>query len=340
MTQHNRKAVISIKGKYVSSNKNRKRKESMIISFNSEEWKCRKIGMCVNFSFLAIFNIVLLTLMVFFVQQEKILNEESLRSIQERCQKYESRQLAELESRRMKNEEGDDDGDDENDEDEEQACCSGGTSSKRRRKYKNIDVSMKEPYRLNNGQAENYGIFKPIDYVKNDTEPRYELPDYDTIKERERKQKEEFNSVPYEVNDHDFLRNVSEDSVNERIERLGENVDVKEMFVIWNYVNGFERIKYINMQKNIIEYCENLTYTYNVPRKKKTEQWIKVYHYMKDHLFYKERSLHKKLYNFLEHGACPKKLFIEFINQTKNSWRNFRRDVNSVCMNMLNSNLT
>ncbi|CAG9481216.1 Plasmodium exported protein (PHIST), unknown function [Plasmodium vivax] len=299
-------------------------------SLRREDWKGRRMGVRLSFAILGLLIVLLVGLMFLLVQQEKGLNEQPL-STKEVCAKWRERKLAASSRRRPINDE-----DDEDEEDEVIASTSSGSSNGRHGHGGN----MADQFRMNNGKAENTKNENAIDYVHNDIEDTYELPDYDAIKENERRRKEEYDSSSYEMNENEFLRSITEDEVNERIKRLGNYVDVKEMFIIWNYVNGFERTKYINMQKNIIEYCENLASTYNVSRKTKAEQWVKVYYYMKDELFYKERKFYKKLYNFLEHGASSKKLFVEFINQTKLSWRNFRRGVNAVCMEMLNSTMT
>ncbi|GAB65377.1 phist protein [Plasmodium cynomolgi strain B] len=302
------------------------------------------MGVRLSFTIPGLLNVLLVSFMFLLVHQEKGLNEQPL-STKEACiECSQKRKLAASPPRRTIN--------DEIDEEDEAAGPSRGSRSSSRRSSSSSSSSsssnrrqgnvsnMDEHYGLNNGQAERTKNENAIDYVHNDIEETYELPDYDTIKEKERRRKEDYDNNSYEMNENEFIRSISEDEVNERIKRLGESVDVKEMFIIWNYVNGFERTKYINMENNIIEYCENLASAYNVSRKTKAEQWIKVYYYMKDELFYKERKFYKKLYNFLEHGPSSKKLFLEFLNQTKLSWRNFRRDVNSICMEMLNSTLT
>ncbi|SBT73401.1 Plasmodium exported protein (PHIST), unknown function [Plasmodium ovale] len=179
-----------------------------------------------------------------------------------------------------------------------------------------------------------------FNYISNDLEQAYERPDYDAIKKNERrKRKKNYEHTYYDSTDSDFLKHISENDINVKLQNLSQNVEVKDMFIIWNYVSGFERMKYINMQKNIIEYCENLASTYNIPRKIKVEEWTAVYYYMKDELFYKERDFHKNLYNILEQGICPKNIFLEFLNQTRLEWRNFRREISNMCMKRLNSKM-
>ncbi|EUD64949.1 hypothetical protein C922_04681 [Plasmodium inui San Antonio 1] len=322
----NRGAPLTDRG--LPSNRRQRRHTSESGSFGQQESKGTKIGVSLSFGILGLLNMLLVTSMVLLVQQEKGLNGQLLSSSKGTCTEWRQRKLAESYPRRPIN--------DEIDEDDDIA----DTSSSRGNSKHGSGTHLDGHFRMNNGKAEHTKNENAIDYVHNDIAERYELPDYDTIKENERRKKEEYDSNPYEMKENEFIRSISEDEVNETIERLEEYVDVKEMFIIWNYVNGFERTKYINMQKNIIEYCEDLASTYNVSRKTKAEQWIKVYYYMKDELFYMERKFYNKLYNFLEQGSSSKRLFVEFINLTKLSWRNFRRSVNSTCMEMLNSTMT
>ncbi|SBT70155.1 Plasmodium exported protein (PHIST), unknown function, partial [Plasmodium malariae] len=188
---------------------------------------------------------------------------------------------------------------------------------------------------------EHKNYYVPLNYINNNLSETYEdTPNYETVRKNEKKKKKIINNCDYEhydVDNLEYLSGLTEDDVNKRIISLGEYVDVKDMFVLWNYTNGFERIKYINMQKNIMQYCEDLATITNIPRKVKTEEWTKVYYFMKDELFYKEREFYKEFYDFLQNGPCQTKVFVQFINDMKLEWRNFRRGINSVCMEMINS---
>ncbi|CAA9987058.1 Plasmodium exported protein (PHIST), unknown function [Plasmodium knowlesi strain H] len=290
-------------------------------------YKIRKMDAHLRFGILGLLNMLLVCSMFFWTHQENGLTEQPLSSMKEGCIEWRQRKLATFTPRAIN---------DEIDEDDEVDNTSSGSSEDRQGNGNNLD----EHYRMNNGKAENTKNRSAINYVHNDIEDTYELADNDMTKENENRKKDKnYDRRSYENNENEFLNSISEDEVNKMIEKLGQNVDVKEMFIIWNYVNGFERSKYINMQKNIIAYCENLTSTYNISKKIKSKEGVQIYYYMKDELFYQERKFLRKLHAFLGQGPCSKELFVEFINQTKLSWRNFRRGVNKVCMDMLNSTM-
>ncbi|SBS92788.1 Plasmodium exported protein (PHIST), unknown function [Plasmodium malariae] len=207
----------------------------------------------------------------------------------------------------------------------------------------NGNLEEEEDIVLNNKLElkEHKNYYVPLNYINNNLSETFEdTPNYETVRKNEKQKKKIINNCDYEhydVDNLEYLSELTEDDVNKRIISLGEYVDVKDMFVLWNYTNGFERIKYINMQKNIIQYCEDLATITNIPRKVKTEEWTKVYYFMKDELFYKEREFYKEFYDFLQNGPCQTKVFVQFINDMKLEWRNFRRGINSVCMEMINS---
>ncbi|KJP86204.1 hypothetical protein AK88_04175 [Plasmodium fragile] len=279
----------------------------------------------VRFAILGLLNMLLVTFIFLLIHQERGLNGESLSSTTERCTQLGQRKLAACSPPSPMN--------NELNEDDETP----GTSSASNNPGHGKGNYMNEHNSMNNKKGNNAKNANAINYVYNDIEDTYELPDYNMIKENERRLKEDYDLSSYEKNENEFLRHISEGEVNERIKKLGEYVNVKEMFIIWNYINGFERAKYINMEKNMIQHCEDLSSTYNVSKKTKTKLWTTIYYYMKDEMFYQERKLHKALYNFLDQGPSPKGLFLEFIDQTIRSWRDFRRGVNKICMAMLNS---
>ncbi|SBT83650.1 Plasmodium exported protein (PHIST), unknown function [Plasmodium ovale] len=302
-----RSNLLSSKKSTTSNEKIRKNSSSSCLK-NDEE-KNAKINFANKVTFLRIFNVIFLVSMFLLAKQDNGVSSDM--SLKVAHAKACARKLAD-------------------------------TFFRRNIYSENINIDKEEDDNIINNleSLEQSNCEDAFNYISNDLEQGYERPDYDAIKENERrKKKKNYEHAYYDANDSDFLKHISENDIKDKLQNLSENVEVKDMFIIWNYVSGFERMKYINMQKNIIEYCENLASTYNVPRKIKVEEWTAVYYYMKDELFYKERDFHKNLYNVLEQGICPKNIFLEFLNQTRLEWRNFRREISNMCMKRLNSKM-
>nr|SPJ13337.1 Plasmodium exported protein (PHISTc), unknown function [Plasmodium sp. DRC-Itaito] len=134
----------------------------------------------------------------------------------------------------------------------------------------------------------------------------------------------------------DISPNLSESQFNEIINNLDDYVNKNEMYIIWNYVNSNEKYKYLNMQKNIKSYCENLAYNYDIPKDIERNEWLKAYYYMTDILLINENKFNNYFYHLISSEKCDKSFFLEVIDIHKNSWRNIRRSMNNLWTKKLN----
>ncbi|SOV77152.1 Plasmodium exported protein (PHISTc), unknown function [Plasmodium sp. gorilla clade G3] len=134
----------------------------------------------------------------------------------------------------------------------------------------------------------------------------------------------------------DTSPDLSETQFNEFIKNLDDNVNKNEMHIIWNYVNSNEKYKYLNMQRNIKNYCENLAYNYDIPKDIERNEWLKAYYYMTDILLINENKFNNYFSHLISYGKCDKNFFLEVIDIHKNSWRNIRRSMNNLWTKKLN----
>ncbi|KYN99545.1 exported protein (PHISTc) [Plasmodium gaboni] len=128
----------------------------------------------------------------------------------------------------------------------------------------------------------------------------------------------------------DVSRDLSESEFNEFINNLDNYVNKNEMYIIWNYVNSNEKDKYLNMQKNIKSFCENLAYNYDIPKNVERNEWLKAYYFMTDILLINENKFNNYFYHLISYGKCDKSFFLEVIDIHKNSWRNIRRSMSNL----------
>ncbi|GAB65092.1 phist protein [Plasmodium cynomolgi strain B] len=125
----------------------------------------------------------------------------------------------------------------------------------------------------------------------------------------------------------DIKFHVTEAEIAQMIDKLKDYVKFDEMFLLFNFVNNNEKIKYVKMQLGVVKLCETLAQTYKIPHYYKTRQWSKSYQGMSDQLLHNERKAYNKLCTFLQNGNSSHIAFIEFLNELIGIWTSFTKEM-------------
>ncbi|KJP86207.1 hypothetical protein AK88_04178 [Plasmodium fragile] len=133
-----------------------------------------------------------------------------------------------------------------------------------------------------------------------------------------------YDICPYGCTDADLIEELSEDDINKRLEGLGSQVSVRDMFILWSNVHRLERKKYIKMQERAKLFCDDLVRGFHIPEEVRMEVWMRVHRCMTSLFLRFEKRHHKHFYMFLNRGPSARIRFLSYINRTRNVW-NMRR---------------
>ncbi|SBS94969.1 Phist protein (Pf-fam-b) [Plasmodium ovale curtisi] len=125
--------------------------------------------------------------------------------------------------------------------------------------------------------------------------------------------------------------------IKELIEKLGNTVNMRDMFFIFNCVIIHERKKYVEMQEAAMLYWDKLAKSYGLPDYYKTRQWMKAFDGMTKELLYTEKKLFDRLYHILQHGACSRSSYIQFIKEVKYTCNRMKKEMDDQWKEYLNT---
>ncbi|SBT59500.1 Phist protein (Pf-fam-b), unknown function [Plasmodium ovale wallikeri] len=151
---------------------------------------------------------------------------------------------------------------------------------------------------------------------------RKSIPNEDCEKRRKESKQQEQESAKY---------------IKELIEKLGNTVNMRDMFFIFNCVLIHERKKYVEMQEAAMSYWDKLAKSYGLPEYYKTRQWMKAYDGMTKELLYTEKKLFDRLYHILQHGACSRSSYIQFIREVKYTCNRMKKEMDDQWKEYLNT---
>ncbi|KNA01284.1 phist protein (Pf-fam-b) [Plasmodium vivax North Korean] len=137
----------------------------------------------------------------------------------------------------------------------------------------------------------------------------------------------------------DIKFNVTEAEIAQMIDKLEDYVKFDDMFLLFNYVNNNEKMKYIRMQLGVVRLCESLAQSYKIPHYYKTRQWSKSYQGMSDQLLHNERKAYNKLCTFLQNGNSSHIAFVEFLNELIGIWTSFTKEMEKYWKEYLSNKL-
>lgn len=137
----------------------------------------------------------------------------------------------------------------------------------------------------------------------------------------------------------DMKFNVTEAEIAQMIDKLEDYVKFDDMFLLFNYVNNNEKMKYIRMQLGVVRLCESLAQSYKIPHYYKTRQWSKSYQGMSDQLLHNERKAYNKLCTFLQNGNSSHIAFVEFLNELIGIWTSFTKEMEKYWKEYLSNKL-
>ncbi|SCO71532.1 Plasmodium exported protein (PHIST), unknown function [Plasmodium vivax] len=138
-----------------------------------------------------------------------------------------------------------------------------------------------------------------------------------------------YDICPFGCTDADMLKELSEADINERLAKLGSQVSVREMFILWSNVHRHERKKYIQMQERAKMFCDHLVETFQIPEEVRIRVWMKVHRCMTSVFLRFERRHHKHFFMLLRRGPSARTNFLRYINRTRNVWNMRRVKINS-----------
>ncbi|SBS81347.1 Plasmodium exported protein (PHIST), unknown function [Plasmodium ovale curtisi] len=130
--------------------------------------------------------------------------------------------------------------------------------------------------------------------------------------------------LAYDSKDSFALPELTEEDVEEKINKLGNYVNVNDMFLIWNYMQDQERKKYHNMRSMLMSYCDSIASTCNIPEDVKRRECIKTHKYMTRIFSSYEKKFAKNFYSFLKEGSTERWRFLNFLNTYKAEFNKFR----------------
>ncbi|SOV77151.1 Plasmodium exported protein (PHISTc), unknown function [Plasmodium sp. gorilla clade G3] len=124
---------------------------------------------------------------------------------------------------------------------------------------------------------------------------------------------------------YELHKTLSEEEFYKMIDTLGDVLCYKDMLYIFNFINSFERKKYLIMQQDFNIYCEWYSSVNNIPVNVKEKYMIKIAFYQtKDYLdlesifYYNFFSLINRTYEI------DKKDFILKLNEMRTIWKHYR----------------
>ncbi|GAW79870.1 Phist protein [Plasmodium gonderi] len=117
-----------------------------------------------------------------------------------------------------------------------------------------------------------------------------------------------------------FYKELTEEEFENVVNGLGVYVDVKDMNVLWNYVNANRKKKYLNLKEEMWKECEFLSRKYNIPEECTMKAWRKAHLHLKDDLIKKERDDYLDLKTFIDAGTIPRCKYISFLIDKYESW--------------------
>ncbi|KNA00836.1 phist protein (Pf-fam-b) [Plasmodium vivax North Korean] len=132
------------------------------------------------------------------------------------------------------------------------------------------------------------------------------------------------NSCPYGCRNSDLSKTLTEEQLDEKIYNLGSVVDVRDMYIIWNYVNDNEKKKFYSMRTMLLTYCDCLSDACEIPHEIKKQEWLKVHRFMNRVFLRYEKRFTKYIHSFLKHGKTDRWRFIDFLNNYKAKCNKFR----------------
>ncbi|CAA9987055.1 Plasmodium exported protein, unknown function [Plasmodium knowlesi strain H] len=144
-----------------------------------------------------------------------------------------------------------------------------------------------------------------------------------------------YDRCPYGCTDADLVKDLSEENINERLAKLGSQVGVKEMFILWSNVHRHERKKYIKMQERAKMFCDNLVKTFHIPEEVRIRVWMRVHRCMTSVFLRFEKRHHKHFLMFLRRGPSSRARFLRYINRTRNVWNMRRMKINKYWRNKM-----
>ncbi|SBT32595.1 Plasmodium exported protein (PHIST), unknown function [Plasmodium ovale wallikeri] len=136
--------------------------------------------------------------------------------------------------------------------------------------------------------------------------------------------------------DHDSIDNSSEmqqlskSELREMIANLNGYVVPREMDTMFRYIHASERKKYLKMQENMKDYCEQLAYNYSLPENIKKELWTRFYDATNSFFLYKEELFLSRFEELCKMGPQETKTFMNMLASYKKTWRNYRQIMNNI----------
>ncbi|KYN97618.1 exported protein (PHISTc) [Plasmodium reichenowi] len=124
---------------------------------------------------------------------------------------------------------------------------------------------------------------------------------------------------------YEYHRTLSEEKFYKMIDTLGDVLCNKDMLYIFNFINSFERKKYLIMQEDFNIYCEWYSSVNKIPVNVKQKYMIKIAFYQTKDYIDLESIFYYNFYSFINRTyVIHKQDFILKLNEIKTIWKNYR----------------
>ncbi|CZT98418.1 hypothetical protein CYL21_3968 [Plasmodium falciparum NF54] len=124
---------------------------------------------------------------------------------------------------------------------------------------------------------------------------------------------------------YEYHRTLSEEEFYKMIDTLGNVLCNKDMLYIFNFINSFERKKYLIMQEDFNIYCEWYSSVNKIPVNVKQKYMIKIAFYQTKDYLDLESTFYYNFYSFINRTyVIDKQDFILKLNEIKTIWKNYR----------------
>ncbi|SBS81349.1 Plasmodium exported protein (PHIST), unknown function [Plasmodium ovale curtisi] len=126
------------------------------------------------------------------------------------------------------------------------------------------------------------------------------------------------------------MQQLSKSELREMIANLNGHVVPREMDIMFRYIHTSERKKYLKMQENMKDYCEQLAYNYNIPENIKKELWTRFYDATNAFFLYKEELFLSRFEELSKMGPQETKTFMNMLASYKKTWKKYRQIMNNI----------